>query len=68
MTTSPDRSHQVWPQVACAAVTPPRSIVVEHDGLQINALDWGGDGPPLLLQHPNGFCAGFFDPVAQTPA
>ena len=46
-------------------MTPPRSIVVEHDGLQINALDWGGDGPPLLLQHPNGFCAGFFDPVAQ---
>ncbi len=43
----------------------PRAITVEHDGLRINALDWGGEGPPLLLQHPNGFCAGFFDPVAQ---
>jgi pimeloyl-ACP methyl ester carboxylesterase len=46
-------------------VADPRAITVEHDGLCINALDWGGDGPPLLLQHPNGFCAGFFDPVAQ---
>ena len=46
-------------------MTDPRAITVEHDGLRINALDWGGEGPPLLLQHPNGFCAGFFDPVAQ---
>jgi pimeloyl-ACP methyl ester carboxylesterase len=41
---------------------------VEHDGLRIHALDWGGDGPPLLLQHPNGFCAGFFDPLARALA
>jgi pimeloyl-ACP methyl ester carboxylesterase len=46
-------------------VTEPRAITVEHDGLRITALDWGGDGPPLLLQHPNGFCAGLFDPLAQ---
>jgi pimeloyl-ACP methyl ester carboxylesterase len=38
---------------------------VEHDGMRIAALDWGGDGPPLLLLHPNGFCAGFFDPLAR---
>ncbi|MEX1007150.1 MAG: alpha/beta hydrolase [Acidimicrobiia bacterium] len=43
----------------------PRTITIEHDGLRIAALDWGGDGPPLLLQHPNGFCAGFFDPLAR---
>jgi len=43
----------------------PRSVVVQHDGLAIAALDWGGEGPPLLLQHPNGFCAGLFDPLAQ---
>jgi pimeloyl-ACP methyl ester carboxylesterase len=46
-------------------VADPHAITVEHDGLRINALDWGGSGPPLLLQHPNGFCAGFFDPIAQ---
>lgn len=40
-------------------------MVVEHDGLRIAALDWGGDGEPLLLLHPTGFCAGFFDPLAQ---
>ena len=42
-----------------------RALVVEHDGLRIAALDWGGDGEPLLLLHPNGFCAGFFDPLAR---
>lgn len=46
-------------------MTDARAITVDHDGLRIAALDWGGDGPPLLLQHPNGFCAGFFDPLAQ---
>jgi len=43
----------------------PKVMIVEHDGFGIGALDWGGDGPPLLLLHPNGFCAGVFDPIAQ---
>jgi pimeloyl-ACP methyl ester carboxylesterase len=42
-----------------------RELVVEHDGLRIAALDYGGDGEPLLLLHPNGFCAGVFDPLAR---
>ncbi|HZP30483.1 MAG TPA: alpha/beta hydrolase [Acidimicrobiia bacterium] len=33
--------------------------------MSIAALDWGGAGEPLLLLHPNGFCAGFFDPLAR---
>ena len=49
-------------------LTPNRSAVVEHDGPAIAALDWGGDGEPLLLLHPNGFCAGFFDPLARRAA
>jgi pimeloyl-ACP methyl ester carboxylesterase len=43
----------------------PKRWSVEHDGLTIGALDWGGDGPPLVLLHPNGFCAGLFDPLAR---
>jgi pimeloyl-ACP methyl ester carboxylesterase len=43
----------------------PASVVVEHDGLRIAALDWGGAGDPLVLLHPTGFCAGFFDPLAR---
>ena len=43
----------------------PRQWAVEHDGFTIGALDWGGDGPPLVLLHPNGFCAGVFDPLAR---
>ena len=43
----------------------PELITVEHDGRTIGALDWGGNGPPLVFLHPNGFCAGVFDPLAQ---
>ena len=43
----------------------PQWRSVEHDGFTIGALDWGGDGPPLVLLHPNGFCAGVFDPLAR---
>jgi pimeloyl-ACP methyl ester carboxylesterase len=28
-------------------------------------LDWGGDGEPVVLLHPNGFCAGLFEPIVQ---
>jgi pimeloyl-ACP methyl ester carboxylesterase len=41
-----------------------RATVVEHDGLRHAVLDWGGTGEPLVLLHPNGLCAGFFDPLA----
>lgn len=30
---------------------------------EIGVLDWGGDLPPLVLLHPNGFCAGLYEPV-----
>ena len=46
-------------------MTDPTPVEVEHDGLRIAGLDWGGDGEPLLLLHPTGFCAGFFDPLAR---
>ena len=42
----------------------PAQIAVERDGLRIAALDWGGDGQPLVLLHPNGLCAGLFEPLA----
>lgn len=43
----------------------PRPIAIEHDGLRVAALEWGGGGEPLVLLHPNGFCAGLFDPLAR---
>ena len=45
----------------------PTQLFVHHDGLRIAALDWGGapGARPLVLLHPNGFCAGFFDPLAR---
>lgn len=42
-----------------------RLVTAISDGIEISALDWGGDGPSLLLAHPNGFPAGVFDPLAR---
>ena len=42
----------------------PRPIAIERDGLRVAALDWGGEGTPLVLLHPNGLCAGLFEPLA----
>ena len=41
-----------------------RIVTVERDAFRVRALDWGGDGPALLLLHPNGMGAGFFEPLA----
>ncbi len=43
----------------------PRQEIFKHDGLEIAWLDWGGSGDPLVLLHPNGFCAGIYDPLAK---
>jgi pimeloyl-ACP methyl ester carboxylesterase len=59
---TPERNR---PDVMAEAPDDPKWVSVEHDGLTIGALDWGGDGPPLVLLHPNGFCAGVFDPLAR---
>jgi pimeloyl-ACP methyl ester carboxylesterase len=45
-------------------VNEPTKGHIESDGLKIAYLDWGGSGDPLLMLHPNGFCAGFFAPLA----
>ena len=39
--------------------------VVESDGVAIHYLDWGGDGPPLLLIHATGFLGALWRPIAE---
>ena len=34
-------------------------------GVEIALLDWGGDGPLVLMHHANGFCAGTLGLVAE---
>ncbi len=31
----------------------------------LGVLEWGIDGPVVVLLHPNGFCAGLYEPVAE---
>ena len=34
------------------------------DGVAIELHDLGGDGPPVLIGHATGFCAGAYRPLA----
>jgi len=42
-----------------------RRLPLPARGVEIALLDFGGDGPPLLAHHANGFCAGLWAPVAE---
>ena len=38
---------------------------IDSDGTAIHYLDWGGDGPPLILIHATGFLAALWRQVAE---
>lgn len=38
--------------------------IPSSDGISVAVHDLGGDGPPLLLFHPTGFCGAIWRPVA----
>ena len=42
-----------------------RRLTLPETGIEIALLDWGGEGPPALLHHANGFCAGTWGLVAE---
>lgn len=42
----------------------PASGLVEVDGLTLHFLDWGGEGPPLILLHATGFLSRLWTAVA----
>lgn len=37
---------------------------VDHAGVRLHYVDWGGDGPPVLFVHATGFHARLWDPYA----
>jgi len=39
--------------------------VAGADGVAIAVHDWGGPGPDVVMLHPNGFCAGLYEPIAR---
>ena len=43
---------------------PIREGDIDSDGVAIHYLDWGGDGPPLVLLHATGFLAALWRPIA----
>lgn len=42
----------------------PQIFDVEIGTRRVRVLEWG-TGPPVVLLHPNGFCAGIFAPLAE---
>ena len=45
-------------------VSPHRSAFAEGDNVRLNYLDWGGDGPPLILIHGIANSPHIFDDLA----
>jgi pimeloyl-ACP methyl ester carboxylesterase len=43
----------------------PISAFVETEEVRLHYVDWGGDGPPLVLVHATGFHARLWDPYAE---
>ncbi len=41
-----------------------RRLSLPDRGVEIALLDWGGEGPPALFHHANGFCKGIWAQVA----
>ncbi|MEJ5256274.1 MAG: alpha/beta hydrolase [Acidimicrobiales bacterium] len=49
-----------------ASARPPEvRRIAGQAGITIRVLDWGGTGPPVVLLHPNGFCGGLYEPIAE---
>ena len=46
----------------------PARHVPSTKGVTVAVHDLGGDGPPLLVAHANGFCGGAYGPLAQALA
>jgi pimeloyl-ACP methyl ester carboxylesterase len=46
-------------------VHEPESGFVNVNGLRLRYLDWGGDGPPILILHATGFLGRIYRPIAE---
>ena len=42
----------------------PTSDFIRINGLRLHCLDWGGDGPPIVMVHATGFLARIYQPIA----
>lgn len=45
--------------------TEPASRLIEINGVQLNLLDWGGSGEPILILHATGFLGRIYGPIAE---
>jgi len=55
---------QAQAQTPSTDESPHRSAFVEGDGVRLNYLDWGGNGPPLVLIHGIANSPHIFDDLA----
>ena len=42
-----------------------REGTVDSGGVKLHYLDWGGDGPPLIVLRATGFLAKLWQPMAE---
>jgi len=44
----------------------PESKFANANGINLHYLDWGGDGPPVVMVHASSFCADVWGPIAES--
>src|SRR3990172_121207 len=42
----------------------PKDGFVAANGIRLHYLEWGGEGPPLVMLHATGFLARLWEPIA----
>ena len=45
--------------------TEPGSSFVNVNRIKLHTLDWGGDGPPIVILHATGFLGRIYRPLAE---
>ena len=43
--------------------TEPTSNYVSANGVKLHYLQWGDDGPSIVIEHANSHCGGLWGPV-----
>ena len=53
------------PAAASSEFTEPASSFIDLNGIRMHALDWGGEGAPIVILHATGFLGRIYRPLAE---
>jgi pimeloyl-ACP methyl ester carboxylesterase len=57
--------EKIEPRNSSSKFSEPASSFVNVNGIRMHTLDWGGDGPPIVIVHATGFLGRIYRPLAE---